>query len=175
MSDPTPSQTIGPFFSFGLAPMVVTDLVASGCAGALGLAGRILDGDGAAVEDAMVEVWQADPGGKFPPASPPGWSGFGRCLTDAEGRYSFAIAKPGRVDASSAPHVDVSVFARGLLQRLVTRIYFPDEVAANAADPVLAAVDPDRRSTLVATSSGPGNLLFDIRLQGSGETVFFAW
>ncbi|MGH9065868.1 MAG: protocatechuate 3,4-dioxygenase subunit alpha [Acidimicrobiales bacterium] len=185
----TPSQTIGPFFVFALpwpdGPLVV----AEGTRGAFRLAGRLLDGAGEPVADALVETWQADPEGRFPDGgsppggSPPGGSptgwfrGFGRCPTDAEGRFGFLTVKPGPIpgpDGTQAPHVDVSVFARGLLRRLVTRVYFPDEAEANALDPVLSALpDAAARSTLVARP-GDGGLVFDIHLQGDDETVFFA-
>jgi protocatechuate 3,4-dioxygenase alpha subunit len=105
-------------------------------------------------------------------ASGSGFEGFGRCATDGEGRYEIVTVKPGALGDGQAPHIDVSVFARGLLDRVVTRIYFPDETAANAADPLLSALPPERAATLVADSAGEGALRFDIRLQGDGETVF---
>jgi protocatechuate 3,4-dioxygenase alpha subunit len=175
----TPSQTVGPFFRFGLAWMGQADLVAPGSPGAVTLGGQVLDGDGAPVPDAVIEIWQADPDGRFPTDAAGPWHGFGRSLTDDDGRYHFTTVRPGRVDDRQAPHIDVSVFARGLLQRLVTRAYLPDEVEVNGADPVLAALAPDRRATLVAeavaAADGPDQLRFDIRLQGDRETVFFAW
>lgn len=174
MTAPTPSQTVGPFFRFGFSWLTSTrNLVDTAAPGALTVAGRLLDGEGAAVPDGVVEIWQADAGGGFPPDSPAGWSGFGRALTDDDGRFRFTTVVPGPVDEDQAPHIDVSVFARGLLQRLVTRLYFPDQ-AANDADPVLTSVAPARRGTLIAERDGPG-LRFDIRLQGEGETVFFVW
>jgi protocatechuate 3,4-dioxygenase alpha subunit len=167
----TPSQTIGPFFRFGLAWLHGRELVAPGAPDAVVVAGRVLDGDGMAVPDAVIEIYQPDAGGGWPPS----WRGFGRSLTDDEGRYRFVTVKPGRIDDRQAPHIDVSVFARGLLQRLVTRIYFPDEAAANAVDPLLCSIaDPDRVTTLVASADDAG-LSFDIVLQGQSETVFFAW
>ncbi len=171
---PTPSQTVGPFFRFGFAWLSPSrHLVAPGSDGAVGVSGRLLDGGGVAVPDGVVEIWQADAGGGFPPDSRAGWTGFGRDLTDEDGRYSFTTVAPGPVDGYQSPHIDVTVFARGLLQRLVTRIYLPGD-AANDADPVLASVDPVRRSTLIAEPDGR-DLRFDIRLQGERETVFFAW
>jgi len=170
---PTPSQTVGPFFRSGTGWMECPDLVGPSSPGALAISGRVLDGAGVAVPDAMVEIWQADRRGRFDDAD--GWHGFGRGLTDTEGRFHFVTVKPGPVDADQAPHIDVSVFARGLLQRLVTRIYFPDEAAANAADPVLSSLsDPAARASLVAAAEGAG-LRFDVRLRGDGETVFFDW
>jgi protocatechuate 3,4-dioxygenase alpha subunit len=156
----TPSQTIGPFFSFGLDWMRNSDLVAPGSDGAVELCGTVVDGDGQPVPDAMIELWQ-------PPL-------FGRALTGADGNYSFTTVKPGSRPGGGAPHVDVSVFARGLVQRLVTRLYFPDEVAANATDPVLSLIPGDRRATLLAEEAD-GCLRFDVHLQGPRETVFFAY
>ncbi|MGH3328829.1 MAG: protocatechuate 3,4-dioxygenase subunit alpha [Streptomycetales bacterium] len=183
----TPSQTVGPFLHIVLAwpdgPYVVPD----GTPGAVRITGRLLDGNGDPVPDALVETWQAGPDGHFDHPDDPrgshdpavaGFRGFGRCPTDGEGRYQIHTVKPGALPAPDggveAPHVDVSVLARGLLDRVVTRIYFPDESEANAADPVLASIgDEARRSTLVAVQDGDG-LRFDIHLQGEHETVFFA-
>jgi protocatechuate 3,4-dioxygenase, alpha subunit len=157
----TPSQTVGPFFWFGLCERPCNVLAPGG----LRIEGRVFDGAGDPVPDAMVETWQADEHGEYRPDF-----GWGRCGTDADGRFSLTTAKPGRVDAQ-APHLEVLVFARGLLKPLLTRLYFPDE--DNAADPVLAAVEPERRSTLVALADGD-RLRFDVHLQGERETVFFA-
>jgi protocatechuate 3,4-dioxygenase alpha subunit len=147
----------------------------------------VTDGDGMHVPDALIEIWQADPAGRYP-ASPWGarrsgpppaaFPGFGRCGTDDGGWYRFVTLKPGRVpgakrDALQAPHIAMIVQARGLLHRLVTRVYFPDEPDANAADPALSSIaDRDRAATLVARPE-EGILRFDIRLQGDGETCFF--
>lgn len=175
---PTPSQTVGPFFSFGLDWLTTANLVDPGAPEAVAVTGRVLDGAGTAVPDAVVEIWQADHRGHFPPESEPGWHGFGRVLTGPEGIYRFVTTKPGAVagpgGAEQAPHVDVSIFARGLLQRLVTRIYFPDEADANERDPLLAALDQHQRRTLIAKPQG-GGLSFDIHLQGDDETLFLAW
>ena len=190
VSGPTPSQTIGPFFSFGMSWNADGLVVPEATSGALVISGRVLDGEGASVPDAMVEVFQSPPAPAAPLAQPAptqpapaqqevAWRGFGRCMTDAEGCFRFVTVKPAGVPGS-APHLEVSVFARGLLQRLWTRIYFPDEVEANHADPVLASAGP-RAFTLVAQPEAE-QLRFDIRLQGAGrggrggeETVFFAW
>ena len=181
----TPSQTVGPFFHQCLPWPDGPDVVPEGTPGAVLLSGRVLDGESAPVADALVETWQADPDGRFAhPDDPRGavaWSdfrGFGRCATDADGRFWIRTLKPGAVPAPDgapqAPHVDVSIFARGLLARLVTRAYFPDEEEPNAADPLLAALPgPEARATLVAVAA-PDGYRFDIRLQGEGETVFFA-
>jgi protocatechuate 3,4-dioxygenase alpha subunit len=180
---PTPSQTIGPFFSHALPWPDGPAVVEPGHPGAIRIGGRVRDGAGDPVPDAMIETWQADPDGRFAhPEDPSGgagvtFRGFGRALTDDDGRYGLVTLKPGPVPGPGgpqAPHIDVSVFARGLLNRLVTRIYFPDEPERNAADPVLASIgDPERRATLVAVADGEG-LRFDIHLQGPHETVFFA-
>ncbi len=145
--------------------------------------GRVLDGDGAAVSDAMIELWQANADGRYdhPDDSQeklldPDFHGFGRAATDERGRFRFCTIKPGSVpgfgDLLQAPHINVSIFARGLLKRLVTRIYFPGE-PLNATDAVLNTVPPLRRASLVARIDQPGILRFDIVLQGENETVFF--
>jgi protocatechuate 3,4-dioxygenase, alpha subunit len=187
----TPSQTIGPFLAIGLPWPDGPQVVRAGAPGAIVISGRVLDGAGEPVPDALVETWQAGPDGTFPhPADPRGggdssFRGFGRCATDAAGRWQIVTLRPGQVPAPGgglqAPHLDVSVFARGLLDRVVTRIYLPDQEAANSQDPVLASVgDAGQRATLIAKSADePGRFRFDIRLQasagGSGgpQTVFF--
>jgi protocatechuate 3,4-dioxygenase alpha subunit len=182
----TPSQTIGPYLAIGLpwpdGPFVVPE----GTPGAITISGHVIDGTGQKLPDAMVETWQADQDGRFGHAEDPrgagppptrGFRGFGRSATDASGRYHIVTVKPGSLPApgggTEAPHLDVSVFSRGLLDRVVTRIYFGDEAAANAADPVLASVPEDRQATLIAEVVRPGEYRFDIRLQGEQETVFF--
>lgn len=175
----TPSQTVGPYLHIGLAWDDGPYAVADGTPGAVWLRGRITDGNGDPVVDGLVETWQADPAGRFdhpddprgPAPRPDGFRGFGRCPTGVDGSYAVLTLVPGAV-AGEAPHIDVSVFARGLLDRLVTRVYFADHAEANAADPVLASVPAERRGTLVAKRSGDG-YRFDIRLQGDDETVFF--
>jgi protocatechuate 3,4-dioxygenase, alpha subunit len=178
----TPSQTIGPFFGIALPWSDGPSVVPDGTADAIRLRGRLLDGAGEPVPDGLIETWQADGDGRFPDAAegPHGgaaFRGFGRSATDRDGRYAVLTLKPGKVRApdgtTHAPHVLVSVFARGLLKRLVTRIYFPDEETANAVDPVLANIEDARaRATLIA-SQADGGYVFDIRLQGEGETLFF--
>ena len=187
--DVTPSQTVGPFLAIGLpwpdGPFVVPE----GSKGAITITGRVLDGAGEPVPDALVETWQADPDGRFshpddprgaPDGPGPAFRGFGRCPTAPDGSYCIVTVKPGPLPCpgggTEAPHLDVSVFARGLLDRVVTRLYFPDEADANAADPVLASIgDPARGATLVARAEPgtAGRLSFDIHLQGDHETVFF--
>jgi protocatechuate 3,4-dioxygenase, alpha subunit len=190
MSEPgiTPSQTVGPYFSMRLpwpgGPYVVPD----GTPGAITIVGRMYDGDGNAVPDGLVETWQADPDGRFAhpddprgliPVADPAFRGFGRCPTGPDGSFRIVTLKPGPLPTPDgdieAPHLDVSVFARGLLDRVVTRMYFPDETTANAADPVLGAIsEPSRRATLIAVPEPGGELRFDIWLQGEHETVFFS-
>jgi protocatechuate 3,4-dioxygenase alpha subunit len=165
MSGPlTPSQTVGPFFGVGLPFEKGEQLAPPGAAGVMRIEGQVLDGKGEPVPDALLEIWQ--------PAT-----GFGRARTDSEGAFSFTTVKPGPVPAPDggmqAPHSNVTVFARGLLRHLVTRMYFPDETEANGADPVLNLIEPARRETLIAKNCG-GVLHFDVRLQGERETVFFA-
>ena len=165
MSGPlTPSQTVGPFFGVGLPFEKGEQLAPPGSAGVMRIEGQVLDGKGEPVPDALLEIWQ--------PAT-----GFGRARTDSEGAFTFTTVKPGAVPAPDgrmqAPHFNVTIFARGLLRHLVTRMYFPDETEANASDPVLNLVEAARRETLIARNCG-GVLHFDVRLQGDRETVFFA-
>ncbi len=185
---PTPSQTAGPFVSISTQWNSTGLVVPESTPGALSVRGRVVDGAGAPVTDAMLEFWQADPEGRFPSTPPPAggtsstrpWTGFARALTDGDGGFRLVTLKPGPVPgpggAVQAPHIYVSIFARGLLQRLITRIYFPDEAVLNAADPVLSGLGHTflaRR--LVASPERDGrSLRFDIRLQGDQETVFFA-
>jgi protocatechuate 3,4-dioxygenase alpha subunit len=182
---PTPSQTVGPFFSIGLSEDPPAELVAADDPDAIRLAGTVYDCEGAPVNDAVVEIWQANRSGRY--AHPEdtreeleledGFTGFGRCGTAADGRYEFVTVKPGPVPSPEgglqAPHILVSVFARGLLKRVATRVYFPDEADANGADPVLSSVeDAEQRSALVAVAED-GGLRFDIHLQGERQTAFF--
>ena len=169
----TPSQTIGPFFAFGLPWPDGPTVVPEGSPGALRIVGRVLDGRGEPVPDALVETWQADAAGHL---ATPGFRGFARCPTDPDGRYAITTVKPGAIRASDgavhAPHLAVSVFARGLLKRVVTRMYFADEPAANDADPVLRELSVRDRATLLAAADQAG-YRFDIHLQGDAETVVF--
>ena len=161
----TPSQTVGPFFGVGLPFERSEQAVPPASLGAIRIEGQVFDGNDAAVPDALIEIVQPD------------GMRFARCRTDAEGAFSFTTVKPAssRMPDGSvqAPHLNVTVFARGLLRHLVTRMYFPDETAANTSDPVLNLVEAGRRSTLIAEDD-ENVLRFDIRLQGDQETVFFA-
>lgn len=189
----TPSQTVGPFFAYGLTPgqygypfasLAGPDLMADEAEGErIVIEGRVLDGEGQAVSDALLEIWQADGRGRYahpadPRGSNSGFRGFGRVGTgtDPEHRFRFETVKPGAPAPGQAPHINLVVFMRGLLSHLYTRIYFSEEAEANGADPVLAAVPEDRRDTLIARrEEGAGGRVyrFDLHLQGTRETVFF--
>lgn len=182
-----PSQTIGPFFTYALTPadydypaLVGNDLRTDDAVGTpIVITGRLIDGGGDPVPDAMIEIWQADGEGRYPGHSPAlanaRFKGFGRSQTP-EGVYCFLTVKPGAAAADRAPHINIGVFARGIVKRLFTRLYFEDE-AANDADAVLALVPADRRDTLIArrdgTQDGLPRYILDIRLHGEDETVFF--
>jgi protocatechuate 3,4-dioxygenase, alpha subunit len=205
MSDITPSQTVGPFFAYGLAPhsrcewrpgqpsdiydwkeTAGANLVTPDATGTkIRIEGCVLDGDGMPINDAMIEIWQADGQGRY--AHPRDtrarpntkFMGFGRSATDKDGVYSFDTIKPGAVPGPNgkpqAPHIVFCIFSRGMLRQIYTRLYFSDE-AANTTDPILTLVPQDRRGTLVAHKEMRGELpvyRFDIRVQGENETVFF--
>lgn len=176
----TPSQTVGPYFAYawtpelyGRRPLATNRLAARDTSGEhIRIEGVVTDGEGAPIRDCVVEIWQAGADGRHAP----GAAGFGRCGTDDAGRYVFDTVKPGACEPGHAPHIAVTVFARGMLSHAFTRLHFSDEAAANEADPVLASVPADRRDTLIARRAElPGGVVyrFDIRLQGEGETVFF--
>lgn len=190
----TPSQTVGPFFAYGLTSngkyawndAFTNDLVTSDASGErIRIEGRVFDGDGAPVPDSMLEIWQADAQGHFsdpqdkralPNSS---FKGFGRCGTGGDGEYAFTTIKPGAVPGPDgkpqAPHILMAIFARGMLVQNYTRIYFDDE-PSTATDAIMALVPKDRRATLIARRAQGGGAVyqFDIHLQGSNETVFFA-
>ena len=181
----TPSQTVGPYFAIGLPWPEGPHAVDPGTPGAFAIRGTIFDGAGAPVPDYLLETWQADPQGRFNdlwgfagPSTLEGFRGFSRVgQEDGDGSFELWTVKPGPLPlpsgAVAAPHIDVTLMARGMLNRVVTRFYFADEDAANAADPVLGRVPAHRRATLLAQPDG-GDYRIDIRLQGDGETVFFA-
>jgi protocatechuate 3,4-dioxygenase alpha subunit len=203
MSEITPSQTVGPFFAYGLTPhsrcdwspdqkiydwkdTVGANLVTPDASGTrIRVEGRITDGDGAPIPDAMIEIWQADSQGRY--ASPADkrsrpnamFKGFGRSATDKDGVFVFDTIKPGAVpgpdDKPQAPHIVVCIYSRGMLRQVYTRLYFSDEAAANASDPILTLVPEDRRGTLIAHKQSGGQSLyrFEIHMQGDNETVFF--
>ena len=205
----TPSQTVGPFFHYGLPWKGCADLVGSSEIGAraelfpdahyvlaqpsdvrpphgevIEIHGRVLDGDGQPVPDALIEIWQADPNGNYAVSRSSAehvpleheFQGFGRSSTSEDGEYIFRTVRPGRVpgpgNSLQAPHIGVSVLGRGLLKRLVTRLYFTGG-DGNDEDPVLSLVPEERRGTLMCSSAGEQRWRFDIILQGRGETVFF--
>jgi protocatechuate 3,4-dioxygenase alpha subunit len=186
----TPSQTVGPFFAYVLTPrdygypeIATAEVATSDAAGEpIRLEGRVFDEDGQPVPDAMVEIWQADGAGRYASGHDRGnsrFTGFGRCQCDPQGGYAFQTVKPGPTPfpagGQQAPHVNFGLFARGLLKRLFTRIYFADE-NTNAADPILALVPEERRATLIARREDRGGqpvYVLDIHLRGEGETVFF--
>jgi protocatechuate 3,4-dioxygenase alpha subunit len=205
----TPSQTVGPYFHYGLPWKGGADLVGQSDMGArpdlfpeenyvlnlsspkgpvsgekIALVGKVIDGDGELIPDAMVEIWQANAAGRYASLEDPrtdlpldeGFIGFGRSATTVDGEYRFKTVRPGRVpgpgNSLQAPHIAISVFARGMLKRVVTRLYFED-APENGEDPILALVPPERRSTLIARKEGDGLYRLDIVIQGEGETVFF--
>jgi protocatechuate 3,4-dioxygenase alpha subunit len=187
----TPSQTVGPYFAYGLAPeqygyqQTLTSIAGSQMAGSetegehIRIEGRVFDGAGNPISDALIEVWQADAMGRYAhPADPRGsnstFRGFGRCGTgtDPQNRFWFDTVRPGRVAPDQAPHLNVIITMRGMLLHAFTRNYFPDE-PANATDKVLNAVPAERRGTLIATHQNGNVFRFDIHMQGADETVFF--
>jgi protocatechuate 3,4-dioxygenase, alpha subunit len=177
---PTPWQTVGPFFHYALPYDAGPTLVPEDHPGVIRLSGRVLDGEGRPVPDALVEIWQAGPDGKFPERTgifeqPTTFRGFGRSSTDGDGTYAFVTLKPAAVPTidgdAQAPHIAMSVFARGMLRRVATRVYFDDEGEANRTDPLLTEVGPDRATTLVARGVD-GGYVFDVHFQGEQETVF---
>ncbi len=178
MPVPSGSQTVGPFFRFALHHEQWNDLSAAAPAGEkIRVAGRLLDGDGAPIPDGFVEIRQADAGGSY--ACADGFTGFGRASTDRDGRFAFTTIRPGTVPSSlgaQAPHLAVSIFARGLLKQLHTRMYFGDRAAENAADPLLSSIAENAQRSMIAKRAGESDAIpefrFDIVLQGEGETAF---
>ena len=189
---PTPGQTVGPFFGYALPYACGNELVEAGAPGAVRLHGTVFDGAGAPVPDALIEIWQADPAGAVVRRSGAilrdgTFTGWGRAETDREGGYWFRTLNPGATEPGRVPFFAVTVFARGLQDRLFTRAYLPDATTDDVAlvpgplenDPLLASLEPERRATLVADREPDGSLRFDIRLQGGPpgeeETVFLTY
>jgi protocatechuate 3,4-dioxygenase alpha subunit len=178
MSAPTPGQTVGPFFGYALPYEGDNTLVPAAHPDAIRLHGLVLDGHGEPVPDALVELWQTAPDGSVPQVAGSlhrdGWTftGWGRAATDATGHYSFTTVLPGST-GSAAPFFAITVFARGLLDRLFTRAYLPDDERL-AADPLLSSLPPDRRASLICDPDTDG-LRFDVLLQGENETVFLRY
>jgi protocatechuate 3,4-dioxygenase alpha subunit len=188
----TPGQTVGPFFHYGLEFEGSTELVPPGTPGAVRLSGRVLDGNGDPLQDAIVEIWQTDAAGQVPrgraalrrhayrwdaPIRREGteFTGFGRAATTQDGEYQFWTVNPGAAADGAAPFFAVVVFARGLLNKLHTRIYLPEDASALEADALLGSLDDAERATLIASRDEQGHLRHDIRLQGEKETVFLAF
>jgi protocatechuate 3,4-dioxygenase alpha subunit len=178
---PTAGNTIGPFFGFALPFERDSELADRGAPGAIRLHGTVYDGHGAVVPDALLEIWQADAEGVVPSATGSllrdrhTFTGWGRASVDGEGRYTFTTVNPGATEPGRASFIAVVVFARGLLNKLHTRLYLPDDEAALAAEPLLRSLPEAERGTLVATREPNGDLRFDVRLQGEGETVFLTY
>jgi protocatechuate 3,4-dioxygenase alpha subunit len=180
----TPSQTVGPFFHIGCTKLFVSDLAGPSVPGThISIEGRILDGDRHPVPDAMIEIWQANAAGKYAHPEDPQdkplnseFRGYGRVATDQNGKFRFTTIKPGSVpgpeNKMQAPHLEISIFMRGLLKQLVSRIYFPGD-SAIASDPILNLVNPARRETLIARAESNNSFRWDVILQGKDETVFF--
>lgn len=183
----TPSMTVGPYFSYGLTPeqggydlksitspiMRRDDTMGE----KITLRGKIYDGNGDIIPDAMIEIWQADADGNYiSPNTTPSediFTGFGRCDGETNSEYYFETIKPGSIGKEHAPHINMIVFMRGMLSHAFTRIYFEDEMSANEQDAVYCSVPEDRRATLIAKKDQDGNYQFDLHMQGDNETVFF--
>ncbi|MCC2659645.1 MAG: protocatechuate 3,4-dioxygenase, alpha subunit [Arthrobacter sp.] len=174
----TPGQTVGPFYGYALPYEKDRELLAPGSLDSIRLQGTVYDGAGHPIPDAILEIWQPDSEGNI--VSRTGslvrdgytFTGWGRCAVGNSGVYTFTTVNPGPTKPGAAAFISVAVFARGLMNRLFTRIYLPENEEALAQDPLLSSVDPERRKTLIARRDADGGLTFDIRLQGEGETVF---
>lgn len=183
---PTPGQTVGPFYGYSLPYEGDGDLIGQAVPGSVRLHGTVRDGNGDPIPDALLEIWQADPHGEV--SREPGslkrdgytFTGWGREATDDAGHYQFTTFNPGATDPGSAPFIAVLVFARGLMHKLHTRVYLPEDEQGLASDPLLSSLPEDRRHTLIATRQPNGDLQWDIRLQGGDEqggdeTVFLSF
>ncbi|KSU65680.1 protocatechuate 3,4-dioxygenase subunit alpha [Arthrobacter sp. NIO-1057] len=178
---PTPGQTIGPFYGYALPFAKDNELVNQAHPNSVRLHGVVYDGKGEAIPDALLEIWQADEAGNI--VSEQGslvrdgytFTGWGRTAVDNVGHYTFTTVNPGATEEGKAPFIMLTVFARGLLNRLFTRIYLPEDTAALANDPLLASLTDAERKTLIATREADGSLRLDIHLQGKEETVFLSY
>jgi protocatechuate 3,4-dioxygenase alpha subunit len=177
---PTPGQTVGPFFAYGVEYPKMHEVAFPHSPGAIILEGRVFDGNGHPIPDAFIEIWTPDADGSVPRGrgsfrrDDHTFTGFGRAFTNGEGHWEFWTRNPG-ASPGSAPFIAAIVYARGLPNKLHTRIYLPDDAAALAADPFLSSLTPDERDSLIASRTPDGGLRFDIRLQGEKETVFLAF
>jgi len=175
---PTPGQTVGPFYGYALPYAKDRELLAPGSPGSIRLHGTVYDGAGHPIPDAILEIWQADADGNVPQRAGSlvrdgyTFTGFGRTAVGNTGTFTFTTVNPGPTEAGAAPFIAVAVFARGLMNRLFTRVYLPEDEDALAQDRLLSSLEPDRRRTLIARRDPDGGLSWDIRLQGDGETVF---
>jgi protocatechuate 3,4-dioxygenase alpha subunit len=175
---PTPGQTVGPFYGYALPYNKDRELLAPGTPGSIRLQGTVYDGAGHPIPDAILEIWQADAEGNVPHRTGSlvrdgyTFTGFGRSAVGNTGTFTFTTVNPGATEAGAAPFISVVIFARGLMNRLFTRVYLPENEEALAADPLLRSLEPARRRTLIARRDADGGLTWDIRLQGEGETVF---
>ena len=175
---PTPGQTVGPFYGYALPYAKDRELLAPGSPGSIRLQGTVYDGAGHPIPDAILEIWQADADGNVPQRAGSlvrdgyTFTGFGRTAVGNTGTFTFTTVNPGPTEAGAAPFIAVAVFARGLMNRLFTRVYLPEDEDALAQDRLLSSLEPDRRRTLIARRDPDGGLSWDIRLQGDGETVF---
>ncbi len=175
---PTPAQTVGPFYGYALPYAKDRELLAPGSPGSIRLQGTVYDGAGHPIPDAILEIWQADGDGNVPHR--PGslvrdgytFTGFGRSAVGNTGAFTFTTVNPGPTEPGAAAFIAVVLFARGLMNRLFTRVYLPENEEALAKDPLLSSLEPERRRTLIARRDPDGGLTWDIRLQGDGETVF---
>lgn len=175
---PTPGQTVGPFYGYALPFVKDNELLAPGSPGSIRLQGTVYDGAGETIPDAILEIWQPDADGRIVQQTGSlvrdgyTFTGWGRAAVGHSGVYTFTTVNPGPTGSGAAPFISVAVFARGLMNRLFTRVYLPENEEALAKDPLLSSLDPDRRKTLIARRDPDGGLTWDIRLQGEGETVF---
>ena len=178
---PTPGQTVGPFYGYALPYDRDNELVNQGHPNSVRLHGVVYDGKGEAIPDALLEIWQADEQGNV--VSREGslvrdgytFTGWGRTAVDNAGHYTFTTLNPGATEAGKAPFIMLTVFARGLMNRLFTRIYLPEDAEALASDPLLSSLSEAERKTLIATREDDGSLRLDLRLQGEDETVFLSY